>query len=347
MRIKLADLLKRGKVAGRAKWPQRSGRAAGTGDLRHWRGGRSGQARSEACFQMNVRGGRNFTVQDWDAINEYAREIVLRHEFLREFRAELGIVLAGSRSVGYDVPSSDYDFLVLCDGRTFEQVAVLTGSRRDIKGIRLPVDDAANRERFGIGVDVAVYEKERVAQAFKAYRDIVIWIWTNAKTIADPMGCVESLQGEFDGYPSEVLEAKLKKHFLLDFHLSVHGITYRYESQNVFSVAYALAGKVAEFCKLCCLLDGKPFPYEKWLLKACAETATGQKILPLLEQVVTGITRLEGDLVANAASVKKAVRLLDTEACDILEDALVDWGIDQQWIKDAYGLLEEVIFEEW
>jgi predicted nucleotidyltransferase len=276
--------------------------------------------------------------------NKIAQEMVLQHEFLRGSQDKLGIVLAGSRAVGYEVQSSDYDFLALCDRETFEQIATLVGHSPDVIGIRLPVDRDAARRRYGVEVDIAVYDLAQVLQAFNDHRDIVIWIWTRAKILSDPTGSVDALQSTFKGYPKDVLERKLKHHFLTDFHLSVHGITYHYESQNIFSAAHALASKVAEYCRLCCLLDGKPFPYEKWLLEACKETTTGQKISPLLEKVIDHITRLNGDLVENSAYVKEAVRLLDTEACDIVEPALESWGIDKEWIENAYGLLEEVIY---
>jgi predicted nucleotidyltransferase len=283
--------------------------------------------------------------QNLKNIQKYAQEIVLSHPLLKESQTKLGIVLAGSRSVGYDVPSSDYDFLAVCEGETFKEIAKLAGKKQDIKGIDIPLDKDSVKRKFGIEVDIAVYNTNRIAQAFKEYKDIVIWIWTNATIVVDPSGCVSALQKSFKGYPRDVLEPKLKKHFLNDFHLSVHGITYRYESQNIFSVVYTLASKVAEFCRLCCLLDESHFPYEKWLLKECEKTTTGQKISSLLEKVINSVTRLEGDLEKNSGLVEKAVYVLDTEVCDIVENTLVSWGIERKWVENAYGCLEDVIFE--
>jgi hypothetical protein len=146
-------------------------------------------------------------------------------------------------------------------------------------------------------------------------------------------------------YPREVLRRKLLRHFLLDFDLSVHGITYRYESQNFFSVVHTLGAKIAEYCRLCCLLEGRPYPYAKWLLRACQETSTGARLSPYLERALAHVTHLGDDLVESADRVRQAVYALDTEACDILEEALVAWGIDQAWIENAYGCLSDVLFE--
>ena len=41
-----------------------------------------------------------------------------------------------------------------------------------------------------------------------------------------------------------------------------------------------------------------------------------------------------------------AIYVLDTEVCDIVENALVSWGVEKQWIENAYGCLEDVLFEE-
>jgi predicted nucleotidyltransferase len=281
-----------------------------------------------------------------DRAREYAQEIVLCHPALKGVREKVGLVLAGSRAVGYHVPSSDYDFLALCDRGTYTDIARLAGVDREVTRINLAVDKEQIKQRFRIEVDIAVYESKRVERALGDYNDVVLWIWTNAKVLFDPTNRIQTLQKGVTGYPRDVLERKLKAHYLMDFHLSVHGITYRYESQNVFSVVHALASKIAEFCRLCCLLDGKPFPYEKWLLRACQETASGAKLSPFLVHALGNVTRLGDDLVASAELVRQAVYALDTEACDILEEALVSWGIGKEWVENAYGCLDDVLFEQ-
>jgi len=282
---------------------------------------------------------------DQNKIHQYAQQIILSHPLLVKSADKLGVVLAGSRSVGYDVPSSDYDFLVVCEAETFREIALLAGKEPSSIGIDMPLDKEKIKKDFGVDVDLAVYKRDQVERAFKAYKDVVLWIWTNAKVVVDPMNHVSTIQNSFTGYPKDVLESKLKKHFLNDFQLSVHGITYRYESQNIFSVVHALASKVAEFCRLCCLLDGKPFPYEKWLLEECKRTTTGQQIFPFIEQAITCITHLGGDLKKKSDDVKNAVYAFDIEACNIMEEALVSWGIERNWIDNAYADLPDVIYE--
>jgi hypothetical protein len=279
---------------------------------------------------------------DLERAREYAQSIVLAHPALQDVQDRVGVVVSGSRAVGYHVPSSDYDFLVLCERETYARIADQIGSSPDATSIDLTLDAEQLRQRF----DIAVYEETRVQGALDSYRDVARWIWTHARPLHDPTHCIERVQASISVYPRDVLKRKLVRHYLMDFNLSVHGITYRYESQNVFSVVHALGAKIAEYCRLCCLLDGCPYPYEKWLLRVCQETTTGVRLAPYLERVLDHITHLGDDLVASLERVRQAVYALDTDACDILEEAMVAWGIERAWIENAYSRLSDVLFEQ-
>jgi hypothetical protein len=210
-----------------------------------------------------------------DQLLRFINERLFKYPELAECRDKLSIVLAGSRSANYNVASSDYDLLGLCDAATYARILQLAGRSPSVSGIDISVDRDAVKQQYDLEVDIAIYEIRRIQRAFRAYNDVILWIWTNAKIILDPSRAVTDLQSSFRGYPKGIAEKKLKKHFLKDFHLSVHALTYRPESQNVFSVLHAMTSKIAEMGKICCLLDDKPFPYEKWLLRACAETRIG------------------------------------------------------------------------
>jgi hypothetical protein len=282
---------------------------------------------------------------DLERAREIAQGTVLAYPFLLGLEDRIGVALSGSRAVGYHVPSSDYDFLVLCDRDTYDEVARRAGASPEATSIDPALSSQESQQRFGVEVHLDIYEQARVEQGLAAYKDVLRWIWTHAQALHDPAQRVARLQASITAYPREVLERKLIRHWLTDFHLSVHGITYRYESQNVFSVVHTVGAKIAEFCRLCCLLDGRPFPYEKWLLRACKETTTGARLAPHLECALGHVTHLGDDLVESADRVRQAVYALDTEACDILEEALMAWGIERAWIENAYHSVSDVLFE--
>jgi len=283
--------------------------------------------------------------RDREQAHEYAQQIVLAHPALVEFRDRVGVVLSGSRAVGYHVPSSDYDFVVLCDRETYAQIAGKAGVESTVTSVDLFVDMQRVRQETGMDLDLNVFESARVERGLAEFKDVLLWIWTHARPLHDPTGIIQRLQAGIAAYPREVLYQKLVRHYLMDFHLSVHGITYRYESQNLFSVVHTLGAKIAEYCRMCCLLDGRPYPYEKWLLRACRETTTGARLAPYLERALHHVTHLGDDLVENAERVRQAVYALDTEACDVLEEAMVAWGFDQAWLENAYSCLSDVLFE--
>jgi hypothetical protein len=280
-----------------------------------------------------------------DPARQYAQSIVLTHPALQGVQDRVGVVLSGSRAVGYHVPSSDYDYLALCERETYLRVARQVGASPDATSIDLVGGREPFRLEQGIEVEGALFEETRVRQALDRYVDVPRWIWAHARSLHDPAGVIQRVQASIAAYPREVLKRKLIQHFMADFDLSVHGITYRYESQNVFSVVHALGAKVAEYCRICCLLDGRPFPYDKWLLRACKETTTGACLAPHLERALDHVTHLGSDLVQSAERVRQAVYALDTEACDILEEAMVDWGIEREWIENSYQCLSDVLLD--
>ena len=277
-------------------------------------------------------------------LRRFIDENLLQRPELAGCRGDLAVVLAGSRAAGYHIPASDYDLLGLCDAPTYARVLRHTGHDPSVAGIDIAVDRKEAEQVLGHEVDFAVYEVDRIRHAFGAFNDVVLWIWANAQVIMDPHATVSELQASFGGYPREVLEQKLKQHFLRDFHLSVHGLTYHPESQNLFAVLNTMTSKIGEYCRMCCLLDGKPFPYEKWLLRACADTRLGERLVPIFERVLATLSSLQNDLQGGWPRAREAIDAIDTEACDILEDALIAWGIPRTWLDRSYHDRHTVLF---
>ena len=263
---------------------------------------------------------------------------------LVESQNRLAIVLAGSRAVGYHTPTSDYDLLGLCDASTYARILRNTDQDPSVVGIDISVDRKEAEQILGREVDFAVYDVDRIQHAFQEFNDVVLWIWTHAQVIVDPCHAVSELQTSVGGYPKDVLERKLKQHFLQDFHLSVHGLTYHPKSQNIFAVLNTMTSKISEYGKMCCLLDGKPFPYEKWLLRACADTQLGERLVPIFERVLSTLSSLQNDVSGQWSHVREVIDAIDTEACDALEEALISWGISKAWQDRSYHERHTVLF---
>jgi len=279
-----------------------------------------------------------------EKIRVYIQSLLSNNPLLANFRDKIGVVLSGSRAVGYHVPSSDYDFLGLCDFETYARIASLAGNAASAAGIDiLRPNEKAVELGDDASADMTLFERGCIEQALRSYNDVVTWIWMNSRIVVDSGNIIQSLKQGFGQYPREILEQKLKYHWLRDFDLSVHSMTYHAESLNLFSVVFTLSSKIAEFCKLCCLLEGKPFPYNKWLLRACQDTEVGAVLSPLFKRVLKIITSLGNNLGDNWTMVKEAIEIMDTAACDIMEDALIKWGIGREWIDNSLHELGKVL----
>ncbi|MEZ4659007.1 MAG: hypothetical protein R2911_15695 [Caldilineaceae bacterium] len=43
--------------------------------------------------------------------------------------------------------------------------------------------------------------------------------------------------------------------------------------------------------------------------------------------------------------MKKAVAMMDEQACEMLEEQMIAFGISRAWIDGAYGLIEQDIYD--
>lgn len=276
-------------------------------------------------------------------VNEQAELVISRvSEIPTLADSRYAIALTGSRTFGHGSDSSDFDFEVLCEDVTFGRLARDLGRSQSCFGVNLiePVDTGNAR------VEVTAHRLSDIQQSLARWNDEALWIWTHAVPVYDPDEVLAAMKARHAEYPRKVLESKLKLHYLRDFNLSVHGLDYRDEADNVFSLVHGLSAKIAEYCRIACLLDGSPFPYAKWLLRVCRATATGKLIAPKLDEVVEIVSTLGGGLQSNRDRVQHAIALIDTDVCDIVEAQMVAWGIDRAWIDEAYDEIERDIYTQ-
>ena len=130
-----------------------------------------------------------------EPLDRYIRDALYTDPALADTGGKIGLALAGSRAVGYDVPSSDCDLLGVCDGETFARIRERAGRAPSVKGVHILVDREEVQRRFGIEVDLDIYPASRVRDAIRAYNDVVLWIWTHAQVIVDPEHAIAGLKG--------------------------------------------------------------------------------------------------------------------------------------------------------
>lgn len=103
------------------------------------------------------------------------------------------------------------------------------------------------------------------------------------------------------------------------------------ERGHSFAVLASLAKTLAHALRAVMVLDGEPYPYEKWLHQTAVLTPTGSLLAPHVDQILNHLAadclRLIGPEPANPISqTLRQIRQL-------LIDAARDRGIDEPWLE--------------
>lgn len=80
------------------------------------------------------------------------------------------------------------------------------------------------------------------------------------------------------------------------------------------------------------VLDGEPYPYSKWLGRACAATPTGSRVIPLVNDVIDLFGR--GALRMPGPESQHPINLKLKEIRAALITAATNAGIDGPWLKE-------------
>jgi hypothetical protein len=298
---------------------------------------------------------------DGAALARYIGEQIYAVPGITRPREAFTILLTGSRALGWHTPASDVDIDVLCPQAIYNEVhaaALAAGLINGQRGFYCALEGAACHRYFGLEAGCPHFSLtplERVAQQFHDYDDVPLWIWTHARVIADPNEQFTQLRDTFHGYPRDVLVRKLKYRWLSALYAGIDTFPQHPRSDaDLLPAALGLSTAVAELLRVCCLADGKPFPYPERLPQVAYATALGQACGPLLQHVtglITGHTatdtlawqRLQQahtrlfcpDLSHDAALLAQAVHA-----------ALRAAGVDPAWVQADYDNIDELLWGE-
>ena len=157
-----------------------------------------------------------------------------------------------------------------------------------------------------------------MAREFRNYEDVPLWIWTNAKVIADPHRQFRNIVRTFKGYPKPVLVRKIKHRWLP---------------------------------RLFFLVEGQPFPYAEKLMHLAPQTKLGKRFAPMRGRAVNLVTGKAQPGRNPWKRPETAFELLarsDLRAdCRRLEDAcakaMLRAGVEPEWVKADYSNIDELL----
>ncbi len=184
---------------------------------------------------------------------------LLDHPVLSHYRDEIAIVLKGSTAHGYSDRYSDVDLVVFCHERhkqaiTDEYVRAGLSSRTD--GVFLPLHDWAGH------YNTDTYEKlaEICSQSSTEY----LWEYSGSKILHDPQGIFgQTVKTGLENFQKKL--PRLTKESYLNCQLQLDWLRQPLRRADYGAAMLYAANVYAGVCQTLFLLNGKPYPCQKWL----------------------------------------------------------------------------------
>ena len=246
-------------------------------------------------------------------------------DFCQRMGERAVLLLVGSRAAGFADERSDLDLWIIGNKqhlsdenrRTYEQRRELFIDRGDLEA------------------HWSFYDEDDLRAWLETWPDEKMWIVATSRTLYGHSSTAEELKDRYCLYPSAVAGSKLKwifgKYcFLLHGALSI-------ADRNKVETAFVVVGNVIEYlCKMCCIANRQPFPYDKWLVEAAKRTQVGAMVYPSIQRAINGI----GELLNPPANrnwrdwtpVKELLATLP-----IIQKGLKELGWVYDWIDDPYA----------
>ena len=202
-------------------------------------------------------------------------------DFCQQMGEHAVLMLIGSRAANFADKWSDLDLCIIGDKqrlsdedrRTYEQ------------SWQLFVDRGDHEAHWSF------YDEDDLRAWLETYPDEMIWVVATSRTLYGSSSTAEELKHRYSLYPPAVAESKLKWMFG-KYYYSQRG-PLAMAARNKVETAFVAVGNVIEYlCKMCCVADRQPFPYDKWLVEAAKQTQLGAMVYPSIQRAVGGIREL-------------------------------------------------------
>jgi hypothetical protein len=256
-------------------------------------------------------------------ISEKTQKIILEHfeglDIWRECWEESAVAIVGSSLQALKDEFTDIDVLAFVPQAAYR--ALYEDYRNAVKAGRIEVlnPNAFQYDEFPLVVlpktkgHYQVHTFEEVENIVGQYDDIIMWIHRNSLVLHDPSGRYGNLQKEAQAYPDQVWKKKVRFHYLEAYRAatSASNPLRRGDKKAVF---LTMTDCLVHLLRLCCLLERRPFPYDKWLYREAIETAAGRELKPLLDNFFEELRRPELRRIEPTSYERPGHRNADLEA---------------------------------
>ena len=199
-------------------------------------------------------------------------------DFCQQMGERAVLVLAGSRSTSFADEWSDLDLWVIGDKHH------LSDKDREIyeEKRELFVD------RGDFEAHWSFYDESDLRAWLDTFPDETMWIVANFRILYGCSRTAEELKHHYCQYPPAVAERKLK--WMFGKYYFAQGGPLAMAARNKVETAFVAVGNIIEYlCKICCVAEKQPFPYNKWVVEAAKQTRLGAMVYPSIQRAVGGI----------------------------------------------------------
>lgn len=297
---------------------------------------------------------------DENALRKYLDEQIYSLPGTDRHRDVFTVLLTGSRAMGKHTPESDVDIDVLCPEETYiplQKACREAGITRSQESFWCPLslNEEGDWGRYFGGDSIphfCVNTLENVHRQFKECDDVALWIWSNARIIADPDRQFQQILDGFQGYPKDVLVRKIKYHWLMCWYWGIEVYPFHHKSDSELITAGAsVLNAMLEMMRMFFLVEGKPYPYTEKLPHFVGATKLGARFGPILEKwtdIVLGES--ERQLSAWERLDMASGLLLDDmnnpETVQLEEEttkAIIAAGVDERWMENYFANMDELL----
>jgi len=219
-------------------------------------------------------------------LKKFIPKFLEKHPTLRNFREKASVILHGSITLGIDDLFADIDLWFLIPEEEFVELKNTSKS--------LFFDIEVNDKLGHLNAEPIKEFSRHVYQLKDGYdqsdMDIIFQL-RNAEIIIDNTG----IGGELINTVSQPMRKEVRELFFFYHYVEMRGehraCDNPMERNDPVAFLLSLPKVLAHALRAAMVLDGEPYPYDKWLYYTASKTPTGKKLVPSIDRII--------DLIAN------------------------------------------------
>ncbi|KKN39080.1 hypothetical protein LCGC14_0747120 [marine sediment metagenome] len=215
------------------------------------------------------------------SLKKFIPEFLEQHPILKNFHENASVILHGSITLGFDDPFSDIDLWFLLP----EKELVDLESVSDSFFFEIELDNKPGHLNAE-----SIEDFSRRLHQLKSYYDQgdmdIVFQLRNAKIVIDKFGVGnELIKLACQPMRKEVSEIYFFYHYV-EMRREHRASDNPMERHDPVAVLLSLPKTIAHALRASMVLDGEPYPYDKWLFYSASQTPTGKKLVPSVEKII-------------------------------------------------------------